>query len=468
MKRSNSTLVMSGKDHKTLHDHLFPGDGLEAAAILLCSRIQGNRLRLMVKSVHCVPHCECERRADWVTWPGQHIENCLTEAEADDLSLILVHSHPLGSSNFSATDDQSDLELLDSLFLAREQGRPGEMLHGSAIMLSNGWMRARVYKSDLKPEMLNLVTVAGDEISCYREDDPQASIPMAFSEEMRDQLKRVHVGVVGVSGTGSIVAEQLLRLGFGQITVVDHDVVERKNLNRILNSTAQDAESSTPKVDLFNRSAAEISPETMINMVRQEAGSHEAIKALSETDLIFSCVDTATGRDICQRLASSLLIPLFDVGVVIPVRKSRHGAPAIQDIQGRIDYIQPGGSTLQSRGVYTADDIAAEDLKKNDPERFERQVEEGYMPGFGEEAPSVISVNMRAASMIVQEFIARAFPYRLDGNRRYSRTMFALAIEETEYFSEDDFPAVRSDRYAAGLSTPLLGLPILGEMSWAA
>ncbi len=165
MKQPNSTLVMSGKDHKTLHNHLFPGDGLEAAAILLCSRIQGSRLRLMVKSVHCVPHCECDRRADWVTWPGQHIEDCLTEAEADDLSLILVHSHPLGGSNFSETDDQSDIELLDSLFLAREQGRPGEILHGSAVMLSNGWMRARVYSRNLKSEMLDLVTVAGDEIS---------------------------------------------------------------------------------------------------------------------------------------------------------------------------------------------------------------------------------------------------------------------------------------------------------------
>ncbi|WP_250462625.1 ThiF family adenylyltransferase [Microbulbifer litoralis] len=468
MSQPSSVLVVSGTDHKTLYDHLFPGDGLEAAAILLCSRVQGRRLRLMVKRVHCVPHDECERYEDWVTWPGQHIEDCLTEAEEDDLSLILVHSHPLGGSAFSETDDQSDLELLDSLFLARGQGREGEMLHGSTIMLPNGWMRARVYNRALQPEMLNLVAVVGDEISCFWADSPQGSIPMAFSEGMREQLKRLHAGVVGVSGTGSVVAEQLLRLGFGEITVVDHDVVEGKNLNRILNSTARDAAAASPKVELFKRVVSGVSPGTRVNAVCQEVGTREAVQALSGVDVLFCCVDTATGRDICQRLATSLLLPLFDVGVVIPVRKNSEGKTVIQDIQGRIDYVQPGGSTLQSRGVYTADDIAAEDLRKVDPERFSQRIEEGYMPGGGEEAPSVISLNMRAASMVVQEFIARTFPYRLDGNRRYARTMFALASEETEYFSEDSFSPVRSERYAAGLSSPLLGLPMLEEMPCAA
>lgn len=468
MSRPSSVLVMSGDDHKTLHAHLFPGDGLEAAAILLCSRIQESRLRMMVKRVHLVPHDSCERRPDWLTWPGQHIEDCLTEAENDDLSLILVHSHPLGTTSFSEADNQSDLELLDSLFLARERGREGPMLHGSAIMLANGWMRARVYSRSLEPKMLDLVTVAGDEITLFRSDAPWHSIPMAFSNGMRDQLKRLHVGIVGVSGTGSIVAEQLLRLGFGEITAVDHDVIEEKNLNRILNSTVQDAHSAAAKVDLFRRMAAAISPQTKVNAVCQEAGTHEAIQALSQTDVLFCCVDTATGRDICQRLATALLLPLFDVGVVIPVRKNQQGDTVIQDIQGRIDYVQPGGSTLPSRRVYSADDIAAEELARTDPAAFSRQVEEGYMPGSGEEAPAVISVNMRAASMVVQEFIARCFPYRLDGNRNFAQTRFALAIEEFEHLGEDDFPPVRSDLYATGLAPPLLGLPILGALKWAA
>jgi hypothetical protein len=151
---------------------------------------------------------------------------------------------------------------------------------------------------------------------------------------------------------------------------------------------------------------------------------------------------------------------------VIPVRKNASGHTVIQDIQGRIDYIQPGRSTLFTRGLYSANDLAAEDLRRQAPDAYDRQVKEGYMPGLDEEAPAVISVNMRAACMIVQEFIARVFPYRLDGNEKFARTEFALAIEEYDYYSENDFKGIKNGAYASGLRSPLLGLAYLGNASW--
>jgi tRNA A37 threonylcarbamoyladenosine dehydratase len=57
--------------------------------------------------------------------------------------------------------------------------------------------------------------------------------------------------VIGVSGTGSIVAEQLTRLGFGRVILIDSDKIERRNLNRILNAALNDADSLRPKVEMF-------------------------------------------------------------------------------------------------------------------------------------------------------------------------------------------------------------------------
>ena len=51
-------------------------------------------------------------------------------------------------------------------------------------------------------------------------------------------------------------------------------------------------------------------------------------------------------------IAAAFLLPLFDVGVVIPVRTAGSGI-AILDAVGRIDYVQPGGATLGDRRVYT-------------------------------------------------------------------------------------------------------------------
>ena len=53
---------------------------------------------------------------------------------------------------------------------------------------------------------------------------------------------------VGVSGTGSVVAEQLARLGSGEIILVDFDRIEGRNLDRILNSTMADVADSRLKV----------------------------------------------------------------------------------------------------------------------------------------------------------------------------------------------------------------------------
>lgn len=47
---ANTTLILTGALHARLQQHLLPSDGLEAAAILLCKRMQTEkRLKLLCK-----------------------------------------------------------------------------------------------------------------------------------------------------------------------------------------------------------------------------------------------------------------------------------------------------------------------------------------------------------------------------------------------------------------------------------
>lgn len=101
--------------------------------------------------------------------------------------------------------------------------------------------------------IIDVVTMAHHDLNFWWADGQFAKRPMAFTAESRDELGRLSACVVGVSGTGSIVAEQLARLGFGQIILVDFDRVEQKNLNRILNSTESDAGLNVLKVDSMRR-----------------------------------------------------------------------------------------------------------------------------------------------------------------------------------------------------------------------
>ena len=65
------TLSLTQQVHGQLQRHLFPGDGKEAAAVLVCTRVPGTRLRLLVRDVIAVPHDKCSRRdAVSITWPS--------------------------------------------------------------------------------------------------------------------------------------------------------------------------------------------------------------------------------------------------------------------------------------------------------------------------------------------------------------------------------------------------------------
>ena len=159
-------------------------------------------------------------------------------------------------------------------------------------------------------------------------------------------------------------------------------------------------------------------------------------------------------------MAAAFLLPLIDMGVVIPTRKTNDGV-AIAEVCGRIDYVFPGGSSLRDRGVYTPETLLAESLAEVDPAAYAEQIKAGYIEGLQEQAPSVIALNMRASSVGVLEFIARAYPYRHEPNGLYARTDFMLSENVQEFTAENIFKAKPTPLLASGSAEPLLGLPAL-------
>lgn len=452
-----STLSLTAAQQACLEDHLFPGDGKEAAAVLVCSRVPGARMRLLVRELVLVPHEACATRtAHSLTWPGASIEEAIDIGERDHLSLVLIHSHPNGYPDFSLTDDDSDKEVIPSIFQAYGD------LHGSAVMVPGGKIFARLYTDQGAMAPVDLVSVAGAELQFWwwQSRHQPATRPMAFTSAMTADLSGLTACVIGLSGTGSPMAEQACRLGFGRVIGIDHDHVEEKNLNRIINTTLADARVKRPKVDAFADRANRYRDEPYFQPVAADVMTRKAVVAAAQADVIFCCVDSHRGRMIADRLSTAFLLPLFDVGVAIPTRRLDHEL-AIAEVTGRIDYVYPGGSSLGDRGVYTPETLQAEALAEADPQAHRERVKAGYIADSPEQAPSVIALNMRAASACMMEFIARAFPFRQSPNEAYARTRFMMAEGFEEAQAETDFIARPSRLLAAGGAEPLLGLPIL-------
>ncbi len=355
------TLTMTDRQHKMLKEHLFPGDGFESVALLLCGRargIQGAEVqRLVVHRVVVIPHADCPvrtpSRVTWRTHP--YLLDLLTETATKRMAIVKIHSHPTGYETFSSTDDDSDRELFERVFPFLDTSES----HGSAIMLPDGRTFGRWFNDQLIATPFAHVGKIGDDIEIW----PSARPPegdqaghlrtlQVFGEATFAMMRRLRVAVIGCSGTGSIVIEQLARLGVGHLILVDPDLIEHKNLNRILNATAEDAALRRPKVEVMARAIARMGLGTTVDIYQANLLTPPVVRAVSTADILFGCMDGVEGRNALNRIAVAYTQPYFDVGV----RLDADGNGGIEDIWGTVHYVQPDGSSLAERQLHRPTD----------------------------------------------------------------------------------------------------------------
>jgi hypothetical protein len=461
------SLSLSEDQHARLRAHLFPGDGLEAVAFLACGYAASlDRRRLVVRSVHLIDHAICRRSRDRISWPGEAIEDLLDRADLEGLSLVKVHSHPQGYPAFSRTDDESDRELLPAIAAWVEADTP----HGSAIMLPDGRLFGRAVWGQSEFFDFAHVNVVGPDIRFWWQADDaghdlafSASQDQAFGEGTTRQLQRLKVAIIGASGTGSPVLEQLVRLGVGEIVLVDDDVLEDRNLNRILFATAEQAEAGMLKVTAAEADVHRKGLPTKITPIAAKLGTAATVRAVASCDAIFGCVDSIVGRFHMNLIASHYIQPYFDLGILLDAVREGAERGRIKDILGTVHYLVPGRSSLLTRDVFTLADVAAEGLHASDPDAAARQVEDKYIKGLAVRRPAVVSVNMFAAALAVNDFLARLHPYRRQDNAEIASIEFSLGDMRLTTDEEVERCPVMGRFVGHGDRVPLLGLPEIGE-----
>lgn len=137
------------------------------------------------------------------------------------------------------------------------------------------------------------------------------------------------------------------------------------------------------------------------------------------------------------------------------------GNGGINCIAGAVHYLQPGKSSLLSRGVYSLKQVEAEGMRRTNPTLYEAQRKQGYLRGIQEDRPAVISVNTYFASLCVNEFLSRLHPYRNQPNAEYACVSGNLS--EVSLLSESENAACSNlARYVGrGDCAPLLDMPAL-------
>jgi tRNA A37 threonylcarbamoyladenosine dehydratase len=94
--------------------------------------------------------------------------------------------------------------------------------------------------------------------------------------------------------------------------IIDADTVEKKNLNRILNTTMEDAADSKFKTEVLADAIHKMGVRTTVKQYNSNIYEcREALEDLIGCDVIFGCVDSVDGRYLISQLTNFYLVPYF-------------------------------------------------------------------------------------------------------------------------------------------------------------
>jgi molybdopterin/thiamine biosynthesis adenylyltransferase len=380
------------------------------------------------------------RRFDWVS--EEHYEErtpkslviasrgfvpCFSAAAADNSIPVFVHTHPRMGASPSPRDDRVD-EILASLTWRRTKSPYyASLIVGGTVEMPT--FTGRVFAREVGVVALERLRVLGSRLKLLHYEgaadhgldetvfDRQIR---AFGKDGQRLLSRLRVGVVGVGGTGSAMFEQLVRLGVGEVTVIDDDIVTSTNLTRIHESGEADIDAR--KVDVMKQAADRIGLKTNIRPEFGRITSPEVLSKLDHVDVIFGCTDDESGRNNLAKLAITHLVPVFDMAFVVDPDEDG----SIRGLVGRVTTLMPGAACLVCRGRLDTQRMLAESLGK---EERVRRAKEGYVPGLDDPDPAVGAYTTMVATWAVNELLDRLFDYST-GSAKSGATELLLLLHD--------------------------------------
>jgi len=385
---------------------------LETGAVMLARPVITPRgaLRLLAVQWHPVPEAAYRCRTDrQLQINSEGFVPPLRHAEEAQAVPIWFHTHPgEGASPLSSRQDGVVDYALAPLFRLRA-GSPyyGQLIASPA---GAGWRFSGHLEGDGGRRVIERLWAAGERFSLTHRVDtfrPEPEVMFdrhvrAFGGQVQQVLSDLTVAIVGCGGTGSAVAEQLVRLGVRQLILVDPDVLSDSNLTRLYGSGVADV--GRHKVAVIADHLRRISPAVRLTLIEDRVTAEPTARALMDADMVFGCTDDNAGRLVLSRFSAYFLTPLIDCGVIFT--STTDGT--LDGIFGRVTTVTPGAACLVCRGRIDLARAQAEMLPPQ--ERVVRQAE-GYAPALPGVEPAVVTFTSAVAAQAVAELLERLTAY---------------------------------------------------------
>lgn len=393
--------------YAAMRSSLFTEDGNENFGVLFCGlSAVGGRRRLLGKEWWSAPDEAYAARLSYhleITpkYLNAIVDHCLKTG----FHPVIVHSHPTSrTARYSTSDDFGESRLLPVLAALV----PGT--HPASLLVAKDAVAGRHFDGSGFVPLAELTTSGAIEsITWGTPSTTQRHITgapehthdrqlRAFGVDGQRTLGRLRVAIVGAGGTGSAVAEQLVRAGVRDLLVIDPDTIEASNLARVLGSVPDDAGCGRYKVDVAIDHLRRIAPGVGVVGLRDTVIRQSVLQQLADRHLIFGCTDNHWSRATLNRFSHQHLIPVVDMGVRIDARGG-----LISAIGGQVSILGAGRACALCSRLVDRDLVRAESMPATERANL---ASEGYVQGQDGPVPSIISLNLVVSGLAVMSALS--------------------------------------------------------------
>lgn len=350
-----------------LRDHVEDFTSGEQAGFLICGETSLPGYVVLVAR-HWIPVPPDEVRRDkkgfMLAWSPALNARVLEQASDLGGSVVLVHSH--GDSigpRLSPSDERNAKSLFPAMSRLLLGRTSGSVVLGSKSAAGLFWMNGKLSGN------LRTIHVVGAVIEKWGLDlshirpvrrslDRQSR---AIGPRSDSLLADSTVAVLGLSGGGSHVVQQLVHQGVGRIIGVDDQLIEEVQLGRMVGSRKSDVD-VVYKTAAMSRLAKAVDPGVVLDEVRERFPALAVRQALLQADLVVACVDSFSAREQINAFCRRYHLPLIDIGMNIETGDDDQLVSA----SGQVAVVVPDSPCLRC-GPLLSDAVLARELTERPP-----------------------------------------------------------------------------------------------------
>ncbi|MEU4558897.1 ThiF family adenylyltransferase [Actinoplanes sp. NPDC023936] len=402
----NLSIAMTAEVAAELDNHLTREDGQEDVCIATYAWSTGaERTTALIRNV-VLPR-DGERFVHGnAEFTGAYVVRVATEARERGEGIVLLHSHPgaRGWQGLSSPDHNTESE-----YERVARAITGMPIVGMTLATGGREWSARVWYDRAAPAVAESVRVVGERLNVTWNDKarrrPRATAFQrrtiaAWGERRQANIARLKVLVIGVGSVGLDVVARLAATGIEHIGLMDIDVVEDLNLDRMIGATREDARLGRRKTEVAARIARQAATSDNFTVAVHDLSitTPPGLAAALDYDVIFSCVDRPWPRGVLNVVAYADLIPVIDGGIALdtlPSGEMRGGT-------WRAHALVPGRPCMVCNGQLRVNELSLDRAGLLDDPEYIRQ--SGINTGAG--SPNVAALAASVSAGLLAQFVS--------------------------------------------------------------